>query len=80
MIYVVKVKPNSKKGPLVLPHSMNELTVYLREKPFDGEANRALIKLLAQHFKVAKTTITIKNGQSGHLKLVEIPTESENKV
>ena len=53
MIYTVTVKPHSKKGPLVLATSSNELTVYLREKPVDGEANQALIKLLAEHFGVA---------------------------
>lgn len=71
MIYAVTVKPNSKKGPLVLQDGQ-ELTVYLREKPIDGEANAALIKLLAKHFDVAKSSINIKSGAHGRKKLVEI--------
>lgn len=71
MIYTVKVKPNSKKGPLVVADGAN-LTVYLREKPVDGEANRALITLLAQYFCVPKTTVRIKNGLRGRQKYVEI--------
>lgn len=71
MIFTVTVKPNSKKGPLVLQNG-NELTVYLREKPIDGEANAALIKLLAKHFTIAKSCITIKSGTRGRQKLVEI--------
>lgn len=72
MIYSVTVKPGSKKGPLVIPDG-DELTVYLREKPVDGQANAALIKLLASHFHVSKTSIQLKSGARGRKKLVEIP-------
>ena len=72
MIYEVKVKPGSKKGPLVLADG-SKLTVYLREKPIEGAANAALIRLLAQYFDVPKTSIFIKTGQRGRMKLVEIP-------
>lgn len=71
MIYSVTVKPNSKKGPLVVMNG-NELTVYLCEKPVDGEANAALIKLLSKHFDVAKSCVTIKTGTHGRKKLVEV--------
>lgn len=72
MIYQVVVKPNSKKGPLVVAGAENQLTVFLREKPVDGEANAALIKVLAKHFGVAKSCIKIKTGAHGRTKLVEI--------
>lgn len=51
----------------------NELVVYLREKPIDGEANAALVKLLAKHFHLPKTAIMIKAGSHSRKKLVEIP-------
>ncbi len=71
MIYAVTVKPGSKKGPLVIV-GKDELTVYLREKPVEGQANIALVKLLASHFHVPKTSIRIKSGVRGRKKLVEI--------
>lgn len=71
MIYSVTVKPNSKKGPLVIQDAQ-DLIVYLREKPVDGEANAALIKLLAQHFQVSRQQIRIKVGGRGRKKLIEI--------
>lgn len=71
MIYEITVKPNSKKGPLIIQEGAN-LTVYLREKPIDGEANIALIKLLAKHFHISKSLISIKTGTRGRKKLVEI--------
>lgn len=78
MIYAVTVKPNSRKGPLVVEATTHdqqdkpELTVYLREKPIEGAANVALISVLAEHFHIAKNRITIKSGAHGRHKLVEI--------
>lgn len=71
MIYEITVKPNSRKGPLIVEEG-NNLTVFLREKPVDGEANAALIKLLAKHFQVSKSQVSIKTGSRGHKKLIEI--------
>lgn len=72
MIYSVIVKPGSKKGPLVISNG-DELTVYLREKPIEGQANVALINQLATYFHIPKTSIRIKSGVHGRRKLVEIP-------
>lgn len=83
MIYSVTVKPGSKKGPLVVEtpatnttnlanNSAKSLTVYLREKPIDGAANTALIKILADHFRVAKSCVVIKSGATSRHKLIEI--------
>lgn len=71
MIYDVIVKPNSKKGPLVVKEGQT-LTVYLREKPIDGEANLALIKTLAKYFGVSRSSVQIKTGTHGRKKLVEV--------
>lgn len=48
-------------------------TVYLRAKPHDGAANTALINLLAKHFHVPKTSITIVRGHTSHLKTISLP-------
>ncbi len=48
------------------------LTVYLRAKAHDGEANRALVRVLAEYFKVGKTSVVILQGQKGRKKVVEI--------
>ena len=71
MKYTITVKPGSSQEK-ILETAPGELTVYLRAKPHDGEANDALIKLLSKHFKVAKTTITITHGQKSRTKTVEL--------
>ena len=52
--------------------SEDEIAVYLREKPHDGEANGSLIKILAKYYDVAKSCVVIKKGQKSHQKVVEI--------
>lgn len=71
MLIKVLVKPGSKKGPLVL-ESAEGITVFLREKPHDGEANEALIKMLADYYGVAKSCVEIRTGGRAHQKLIEI--------
>ena len=72
MILQVLVKPGSKKGPLVEVGPSSDLTVYLREKAHDGEANIALVKMLADYYDVAKSQVVIKRGEKSHHKTVEI--------
>lgn len=65
------VKPGSKKGPLVEDLG-DYLVVYLREKPHDGEANEALVKILSKHFNMPKTSIKIVNGAKSRRKTIEL--------
>lgn len=71
MIVQVLVKPGSRKGPLVEAAS-DGLTVYLREKAHDGEANEALVRMLAKYYGVAKSCVIIQRGQKSHRKVVEV--------
>ncbi len=70
MKYLVTVKPGSSQERIIKTDE-NELTIYLRAKPHDGEANEALIKLLSKHFKVPKTTIKITRGTKSRTKTIE---------
>lgn len=70
----VATSTDSLNGPKTYANSAaaKNLTVYLREKPVDGAANAALIKILAEHFHVAKSCVVIKSGASSRHKLIEI--------
>ena len=68
--YQVMVKPGSSQEKVVV--SDDGLTVYLRVKAHDGEANKALVRVLAEYFKVGKTSVVILRGQKGRKKVVEI--------
>ncbi len=70
MKYNITVKPGSSREKII-ETAPGELTIYLRAKPHDGEANTALVKLLSKHFGVPKTTITISRGQHSRVKTIE---------
>ncbi|MBQ3432862.1 DUF167 domain-containing protein [Candidatus Saccharibacteria bacterium] len=68
--YYITVKPGTSQEKIIAT-APGELTVYLRAKPHDGEANEALIKLLSKRFDVPKTTIKITRGMSSRNKTIE---------
>ena len=70
MKYTITVKPGTSQEKII-EKTPGELTVYLRAKAHDGEANVALIKLLAKHFKIPKTTIKIVQGAKSKNKTIE---------
>lgn len=68
----VRVKPGSKKGPLVQPSLTGDLLVYVREPAVDGKANRAVTQLLAEYFEVPKSSVQIISGLTSRTKRYRI--------
>jgi uncharacterized protein (TIGR00251 family) len=52
--------------------SEGEYRVRLTAPPVDGKANEALIKILADYFRVAKSIILIVGGKSTQRKMVDV--------
>ncbi len=48
------------------------LKVYLTKPAVEGQANAQLISALADHFKVKKYQVTIKQGQNSRNKVIAI--------
>lgn len=71
MKYAITVKPGSSQEKIVKTGE-NEFVVYLHAKAHGGEANTALIKLLAKQYKVPKTSIKILRGTKSREKLIEL--------
>lgn len=71
MQFTVRVKPGSRKGPLV-EASGDDLTVFVRERAVDGAANDGVVRVLAAHFGVPARDVSILRGQASRIKRVEI--------
>lgn len=67
----VKVKPGARASSL---EQLADGTWLARVKapPVDGKANEALIELIAGHFGVRKSAVTIRSGASGRLKTIDV--------
>ncbi len=71
MRILIEVKPNSTQNKIEkITESVYK--IWVSAPPIEGKANKAIIELLAKHFKIAKSLITIKNGKSSKTKVVEI--------
>jgi len=68
----VKVLPRSSKNEVVGKMDDGALKVKLTAAPVDGEANKALIKLLSVYFSVPISNIKIVKGQTNSLKKMSI--------
>ena len=72
MDITVRLKPGSKKGPLIQPALDGSLLVYVREPALEGKANKAVIELLADYYDVPKTSVRLTGGHKSKIKKFEI--------
>ena len=66
----ISVRPNSSREEVTPEGDL--LIVKVKEPPLEGRANRAVIKLLAEHFGVPASRVSIVSGLRGKNKVVEI--------
>ena len=52
----------------------DEISVGIKSKPQNGEANRELIKKLSKHFGVSQSKVKIASGKKSRKKLIQIVT------
>ena len=66
----VKVIPNSKVEGVV--KEGNGFLLRVKEPAREGRANRAVVRLLAEHFKVSQGSVIIVSGLKNRNKIVNI--------
>ena len=75
MIINVAVVPWSKQEKIDIQNDLmwNEIyKIWLKAKPINWEANKNLIQVLSDYFKIAKKDIIILKGNNWRLKIIEI--------
>ena len=69
----VRAKPRARVNK-VLELSPNSFEVHVTAPPVAGQANTAIIALLADHLHLAKSQISLKSGATSRTKLFELVT------
>ena len=67
----VTVKPNARSAAITRVSEV-EFRVAIREPARDGKANLALVDLLARHFDIPKSSVTIVRGHAARKKIIEL--------
>lgn len=63
--------PNSK-NPRIETDLLNNIHVYVSEPAKENKANYAIIKIVAQHYKVPKTSVKLLSGEKNKNKILSI--------
>ncbi|MCM1224474.1 MAG: DUF167 domain-containing protein [Lachnospiraceae bacterium] len=72
MIKNIRVTAHARQNKIT-PSDDGALRVYTTSAATDGQANAAVIKMLAEYFHVPKTSIKIIRGTTSRDKVIEIP-------
>ena len=70
MKFIAKVKAGAKIDEITRDGST--LSIKIKAPANEGKANKAIIKLLADHFHVPQSDVTIRTGFSSKNKVIEI--------
>ncbi|MGW9631812.1 DUF167 domain-containing protein [Agromyces sp. NPDC055520] len=78
MDVTIRVKPGSRKGPLVEALEGDpsaSLVVFVRERAVDGAANAGVVAALAAHFGVPRSRVSILRGEASRVKRVRVDAD-----
>ena len=79
--FAVRVTPNAKHET-INPHydmfGFVHLCVKVTVPPEDGKANKAVIKLLSDYFKIAKSCFMIEKGLQNRDKIIAISADNQS--
>jgi len=67
----VKVKLGAKKEKIEKV-DQTHFIIFVKERPIKGAANKAIIKALADYFKVSKSEVQITSGLTSRQKTIQI--------
>lgn len=67
----VRIKPGSRQEKVV-KDPLDGYLVWVREPAKEGKANEAAVRVLAEHFGVAKSCVRIISGNLSRNKVFEI--------
>ena len=71
MLIKVKAYPSAGKQEIV-EKDENDFEIWIKEKPIQGQANRAIISILSDHFKIPRENIKLVRGFKQRNKIFEI--------
>ncbi|HEX7878849.1 MAG TPA: DUF167 domain-containing protein [Candidatus Eisenbacteria bacterium] len=70
--FLVHVSPRASKDSVRGFHAAGRLIVRVTAPPVDGEANAAVVELLARQLRVSRSEVRVTRGASSRTKLIEI--------
>ena len=76
----VRVQPRASRNEIAASDPDGKLRLRVTAPPADGEANEAVLKLLARHLGVPKSALTIVRGATTRNKVIDVEGLTEAEV
>lgn len=73
----VKVTPRASRSKIVWGETVK---VYVTSPPVDGEANEAVVEVVAKALGIAKSRVDIVQGTTGRLKTLRVTGMGESEI
>ena len=70
-----KIKPNSKKGPLIVKTTDEKgeiWEIFLKSPAIEGKANKEACELIAENLNIAKPNVVLAKGLKSKVKIFNI--------
>ncbi len=75
----VKAQPKASKSEFCEPYGDDAIKVRIKAPAVEGAANEELFKFLAKTFKVTKSSIILKSGDTSKIKVIIFPLSEKFK-
>ncbi len=73
----IKAQPAASKNAFCEIYGKDAIKIRIKAPAVEGAANKELVKFLSKSFKIPKSDIVLKSGQTSKIKVVVFPlTES----
>ncbi len=69
----IKAQPAASKNEFCEVYGENAIKIRIKAPAVEGAANKELLKFLSKSFKISKSDILFKTGQTSKIKIVEFP-------
>jgi len=69
----IKAQPAASKNAFCEVYGDDAIKIRIKAPAVEGAANKELVKFLSKTFKVSKSDVVFKSGQTSKIKIVEFP-------
>lgn len=73
VLFRIKAQPKASKSEFCEIYGDNAIKIRIKAPAVEGAANEELLKFISKSFKIPKSSIILKSGDTSKIKVIEFP-------